>query len=107
MHLKWSGTGKVTVEADALAGSKFKNADVFMVVARDAVSSNVMRGENSGRKLEHVSVASKMMLAGKITAMSGLTKEFSIDAGGDRVIAFVQAPDQGRILGSAILRATP
>lgn len=107
LRLKWSGAGKVTVETDVLAGGKFKNADVYLVVARDSASSDVMRGENSGRKLEHVSVAGKIMLAGKISATAGLSREMQIDATGGRVIAFVQAPDQGRILGAAILRVAP
>ncbi len=107
VRLKWAVPGKVLVEADSLAGGKVKNAEVFVVVARDEVTSDVSRGENSGRKLQHVSVAGKMMVAGKLSASAGLSKELQIDAGGGRVIAFVQAQDQGRILGAAILRAKP
>ena len=107
VRLNWSGDSTVRVEADPIVSGKFKSAEVFVVVARDSASSDVSRGENNGRKLEHVSVAGKIMAAGKITSSTGLSREMHADAAGARVIAFAQAPDQGRILGSAILRAKP
>ena len=101
VRLTWASRN-VLVEVDPIA-----KAEVYVVVARDEVSSDVTRGENSGRKLGHVSVASKMMAVGKISSTAGLSKEVAVDASAGRVIAFVQAPDQGKILGSAILRARP
>jgi len=104
IRLRWSGDSKVVVEVDPLTDAKFKTADVFVVAARDAVSSDVRRGENGGRKLVHVAVAGKLILAGKVTASTGLSKEVAVDSSGGRIIVFVQSPDQGKILGSALLR---
>ena len=104
IRLRWSGDSKVLVEVDPLTDGQFKSADVFVVAARDAASSDVRRGENGGRKLVHVAVAGKLILAGKVTASTGLSKEVAVDSTGGRVIVFVQSPDQGKILGSALLR---
>ena len=103
VRLSWSGGSTVRVEADPIASEKFKFAEVFVVVARDAAMSDVSRGENGGRKLEHVSIAGKIMPVGKITPSAGLSKDVPAGAVGERVIVFVQAPDQGKILGAAVL----
>ena len=102
LRLTWTAASKVQVEVDPIA-----KADVFLVTARDEVSSDVIRGENSGRKLGHVSVAGKMTVVGRISAAAGLSKEVALEAPSERVIVFVQTPDQGRILGVAMLRSKP
>jgi len=98
VRLSWSAN-KVRIEVDP--GTK---ADVYLVTARDEAYSTVTSGENSGRQLGHVSVAGKLTLAGRVTPSAGVSKEIAVPASAQRVIAFVQAPDQGRILGVAMLR---
>ena len=44
----------------ALAGKPTKPLDIIAVLADDTDRSNVLRGENSGRQLQHVSVARSM-----------------------------------------------
>ena len=107
VRLSWSGDTSVHVLVDPIETGKFRNAEVYVVVARDAVLSDVVRGENRGRKMEHVSVATRMTLAGKLTQQAGFSKDVALAAAGERVVAFVQMPDQGKILGSAILRGRP
>ncbi len=107
VRLRWNGNSSVHVDVDSIPAGKFKNAEVYVAVARDAVLSDVVRGENSGRKMAHVSVATKMTMAGKVTASAGFSKDVPVAAAGERVVVFVQTPDQGKILGSAVLRGRP
>src|SRR5258708_27483780 len=51
-------SGEIDVKF-ALAGNLSK-ADVIAIIADDTDRSNVLRGENSGRQLQHVSVARSM-----------------------------------------------
>ena len=52
-------TGGIDVKF-ALAGNPSKPLDIIAVLADDTDRSNVLRGENSGRQLQHVSVARSM-----------------------------------------------
>jgi hypothetical protein len=67
------------VKADvelAIAGDKLKikifnlpeheNASVFLAIAEDNLISSVKRGENSGKTLEHVSVARELKSIGSV-----------------------------------------
>jgi hypothetical protein len=45
-----------------------ENASVFLAIAEDNLVSNVKRGENSGKTLEHVSVARELKSIGNINA---------------------------------------
>ena len=107
IRLSWSGGSAVHVEVDPATSGKFKQAEVYVVLAHDGAISDVVLGENSGRKMAHASVAVKMIVAGKVTSSAGLSKDVPLAAAGERVIVFVQEPDQGKILGSAILRGRP
>lgn len=68
---------KATLEL-SLAGEKLKvkifnlpeheNASVFLAIAEDGLISSVKRGENSGKTLEHVSVARELKSIGNLNA---------------------------------------
>lgn len=72
---------KATIELsiDANAGDKLKikilnlpaereNASVFLAIAEDNLATNVRRGENSGKTLEHVSVVRELKSIGNLGA---------------------------------------
>ena len=84
-----------------------KGAEIYAILADDKTSSNVLRGENSGRTLSHVSVAwtitrvaelfkkrqnsrSRLPLAGYIQQSSHL---------GRHLILFSQSPGLEQVLG--------
>jgi hypothetical protein len=68
---------KATIEL-SFAGDKLKvkisklpeyeNASVFLALSEDNLISNVKRGENSGKTLEHASVARELKSIGNINA---------------------------------------
>ncbi len=80
------------------------NADVFVAVALNEAVSQVIRGENKGRKLRHIAVVKSLAQIGKVTGTT-FSKEIDVPKdmpdGAYRVIAFVQEHGQGRVLGSA------
>ena len=91
-------------------------AEVILVITEDNLSSNVSRGENSGRKLAHTAVVREMRALG---AVDPATKSFesettAVIANGWkrddlRVVVFVQERAHRRVLGAAVLNlaATP
>jgi hypothetical protein len=92
----------------SFSGHTSKPLDVVAVLTDDADSSNVLRGENSGRLLQHVSVARSLT---KVATVAGDAEEsillslpegFQVTAGpGHHLVLFVQEAHQGMILGAA------
>ncbi len=82
--------------------------DILIAIALDHVQSQVLRGENGGRHLEHVAVVQYLAKVGKVKKGEAFTKDVSVavDHPGQtyRAIAFVQQPDQGKIIGAAMSR---
>lgn len=91
-----------------LSGRTSKPLDVIAVITDDADKSNVLRGENSGRLLQHVSVARSLT---KVATISGdaeksihlpLPEGFQAAAGaGHHIVLFAQEAHQGLIVGAA------
>jgi len=91
----------------SFSGSTSKPLDVVAVLTDDADRSSVLRGENSGRLLQHVSVARSLT---KVATVAGdaeksihisLPKGFPVMAGpGHHLVLFVQEAHQGTILGA-------
>lgn len=84
--------------------------DIVAVVTDDADRSNVLRGENSGRDLEHISVARVLTRVGTVhdSAEQTVNLRFpaSFDAksgSGHHLILFAQEQHQGAILGATIV----
>lgn len=78
-------------------------AEVYAVVAEDHAASQVLRGENAGRGLAHVSVAQSMIRLGKVKAPGSQKVAVSLpkgDGGGRHLIVFVQAAGLGRVLAA-------
>ena len=98
-------SGTLHVEADT-GGA---NADLYLVIAANHASSQVLRGENSGHTLTHVAVAESIVKIGKWgTAQTARDIPLSAvrvaRAGEKRIIALLADPRTGRILGAAQTR---
>jgi hypothetical protein len=94
---------KVTATID-VAGAP-KGAEVWVVVAQREARVPVQRGENRGATLTHVSVVRKWKQAGAIR--NGEPGHFEVSLPVDpswkgvRLVAWIQEPQQGRVLGAA------
>lgn len=93
----------------SFSGQVKKPLDVIAVVTDDADRSSVLRGENSGQLLEHVSVARSLVKVATVTrdTQSAIhvplpdgVKPFS--SSGHHLVLFLQEAHQGAILGAAV-----
>ena len=95
------------LETDALPGS-VKKADLYVVVALDHAESDVKAGENNGRKLSHVAVVQSLTKVGSLEKGKSFAQDVQVklnskaDPGNLRVIAFVQEPGPGKVLGATL-----
>ena len=91
----------------AIFGNVTKPLDVVAVLTDDADRSNVLRGENNGRLLQHVSVARSLKVvatvrsSGEKSLQLNLPEGFEKGSGGHHLILFAQEPHQGPIMGAA------
>lgn len=96
------------IEADGAHASR--NADVYVAIALDHAESQVLRGENKGRDLQHVGVVESLSKIGKLEKGRAFSKDFEaklksgVDPANVRVIAFVQESGPGQVLGAAMER---
>jgi hypothetical protein len=97
---------RARIEVDGNSGPR--NAEVYVAVALDRVESQVLRGENGGRHLIHVAVAQQITKVGKLAKGRSFdeTVQLKLKPGTDpknvRVVAFVQEPGPGRVLGAGM-----
>src|SRR5262249_52887010 len=84
-------------------------ADVLLATTEDNLRSNVARGENAGRRLEHVAVVRQLRRIGSITAHQPFTNSVPLKLNSAwkhrdlSVVVFVQERDSGHIIGAATL----
>ena len=113
ISLESSKVLRAHVETGALPeASKATKADVYLVIALNHAESQVLRGENSGRKLTHVGVVQSLTKIGSLEPGKGFAQDVQVrvDSKSDptnldmtnlRVIAFVQQAGQRQVLGAA------
>jgi hypothetical protein len=100
---------RVHIETGALAASfGVREAEIYIAAALNRAESHVSHGENAGRTLEHVAVVKSMVKVGTLRQGQAFEKDvqLKLDPGSDwrnlRLIAFVQEPGQGRVIGAAL-----
>jgi hypothetical protein len=92
--------------------SQRKQAGVYVAIALNRAESQVLQGENRGRHLTHVAVLKNLKGLGSVQAGKSFERDFELklDASTDptnvRIIAFVQEPGPGKVVGVA-LRKSP
>ena len=98
---------RVRVTVPALpADGKAKRAELWVAIVRPEGAADVSRGENAGRTLRHVAIVRSLAKAGTATRAEGVAHTFDLppmEGGAWRVVAFLQEPGQGAILGAGRL----
>lgn len=109
ISLPTPGVLNAHLEVGPLAESlKSRSAAVFVAVALNHAESQVLRGENEGRHLQHVAVAQSITKVGTVSKAKGLIQDASVklNAGADpanlRLVVFVQEEGSGRVLGATL-----
>ena len=100
-----SAANSLTVRFSASSDKSFYGADIIAVLADDADQSSVLRGENSGRSLTHVSVARSITRVAKLQATPEQSVVIQIPGSfntkpGHHLILFAQVHGNGRVLGA-------
>ena len=104
------GVLRTRIEADGTSDKH--SADVYVAIALDRVESQVLHGENGGQHLTHVAVVQQITKVGKLPKGNsfGETVQLNLKLGTDpknlRIVAFVQEPGPGRLLGAALRKPT-
>ena len=95
----------------AEANTDKHNADVYLAVALDHVDSQVLRGENGGRHMTHTAVVKQLVKIGKLDRGQEFARDVQVKLnpgiGPDnlRIIAFIQLPGPGKLLGAALWKS--
>jgi len=88
------------------------SADVILIAALNHAESQVAAGENSGHRLTHVAVVRALKNAGSIASGQAYSQEVAVKLEKPaptkdlRIIALVQEPGPGKILGAAQQKLT-
>jgi hypothetical protein len=96
------------VDASVLPSNGPSHAEVFVVVALKRAESQVLAGENGGHRLTHVGVVRSLTKVGSVDTKKAfaadvrLTLNPSDNPDNLRVVAFVQAPGPGKVLGASL-----
>jgi hypothetical protein len=105
------GTLQAHVETDPLPeSSRARKADVYVVLALNHAESQVAGGENKGRRISHVAVVQSLTKVGTVEKSKNFAQDVRVkidprvDHTNLRLIAFVQEPGQGKVLGAALQR---
>ena len=95
---------RARVEADATTDKR--GADVYVAIALNRVETQVLHGENGGRRLVHVAVVRQLAKVGKLEKGRAFDQQIQLklrpgeDLRNLRVIAFVQEAGPGKVLGA-------
>ena len=117
-HRKHAKSGIVSLlrQADgvdlkfSLTESASEPLEIVAVLTDDVDRSNVLRGENSGRSLQHVSVARSLSRIATVNGDTERTVHLSIPldfrhgaGSGHHLVLFAQEPHQGAIVGAVTM----
>jgi hypothetical protein len=95
----------------AIDGTRDKRGgDVYVAVALDKTLTDVLAGENDGRKLTNVAVVKELVKIGKLEKGKSFDQAFRIrlwsgvDPSNLRIVAFVQEAGLGKVVGAAMTK---
>ena len=85
-----------------------RGGDIYVATALDHTNSQVLHGENGGRRLTHVAVVQDITKVGRLEKGKSFDGSFRVrlkpgtDPANLRIVVFVQEPGIGKILGVAM-----
>ena len=99
---------RITAHIQLQADQTFRGgrAVLYVAIADNRVESRVARGENAGRSLAHVAVTRILKQVGTVDLDSVTARDVTLSVqqsgNGSRLVAFVQDPKSGHVLGVAV-----
>ncbi|HEY7089301.1 MAG TPA: DUF1223 domain-containing protein [Tepidisphaeraceae bacterium] len=84
-----------------------KAADVLLAITEDGLSSDVKRGENAGRKLQHSAVVRRLERIAEVSHQADIQAEIQLNPAWQRdklhLVVFMQDPTSRKILAVAVV----
>jgi hypothetical protein len=97
------------IETEALTDSfGERDPEVYVAVVLDHAESEVSRGENGGQRLAHIAVVRTLFKIGSVQQGQSFAQDVQLkleprtDPHNLRLIAFLQQPHQGGVIGAAV-----
>jgi|SRR5437667_3574321 len=90
-----------------------RSADVYVAIALNHAESQVLKGENKGRRLQHVAVVQKLTKIGSVSKSKNFTQDaaFKLEQNTDpanlRIVLFAQDSSSGKVLGATLQQIKP
>jgi hypothetical protein len=111
VHLSWADGDMLAIHVEPLTNAtRGDTARVVLALAQNMLHSDVKRGENAGRALEHDGVVRQLITVGKADAGStGFSSTIAVPAAHEwnranlRAIVFVQERHSRRVLAAAAI----
>jgi hypothetical protein len=112
IQLAWSGAAtenprELRVQIAALDGTKSGDKpEVFLAITESQLHSNVRRGENAGRSLDHAGVVRELVSIGHVKVGATFDTEARVKLGHDwnpqnlRAVVFIQDTHTDRVFGA-------
>jgi hypothetical protein len=104
-----NGTLRAKIDIAQLSDSLHaRSADVYIAIALNHAESQVLHGENEGRRLQHVALVKSVTKVGRVNKSQSFSQDASVKIEGNpdpanvRIIVFAQDPGTGRVLGAAL-----
>jgi len=99
--------GTATIRVGALPAGAASDAEVIVAITQDRASVKVLRGENSGRTLDHTAITKELKSLGSVGAQGG-TLSTTVKPSKDlRIVAFVQERASRKVLGASTRQLIP
>jgi hypothetical protein len=111
VHLTWTDGGKLGIQIEPLTDATHGDpSQVYLAVIENMLHSDVKRGENAGRALEHDGVVRQLTAVGKVDSDStGFSSMVAVATAHEwnranlRVVVFVQERRSRRILAVSMI----
>jgi len=104
------GPGVLTGTIVADGSGQRHGGEVYVAVALNSTQTDILAGENDGKKLTNVAVVKDLVKIGKMDKGKDFQQAFRVKlwSGADpsnlRLVAFVQESGEGKVLGAAMTR---
>src|SRR5215472_14756203 len=100
--IRISEDGPAVIDVAPLPPGTARKAAVFATYAMDSGTQDVVRGENKGRRLDHVAIAKELKQIGTVDDRTEFKAQLPVESGA-RLVVFVQESRNGPVWGTAML----
>jgi len=97
--------GSAAIDVAPLPPGTAHKAGVFAAYAIDSGTQNVVRGENSGRRLHHVAIAKELKQIGTVDDRTEFKTKLPLESGA-RLVVFIQEFGNGPVWGATMRPAS-